>query len=246
MKIIGIIPARYASTRFPGKALAEIKGISMLQRVYEQAKKANCLSELIIATDDQRIVKHASSFGAKAIMTKTEYPSGTDRCFEAYQLNGKSYDYVINIQGDEPFLDPEQINSLGRICKGETEIATQMIKCNNADVLFDLGEVKITLNTKNEALYFSRNVIPFLKGKDQKIWHENHDYYRHVGMYAYRTDILEKITKLAPSALEKAESLEQLRWLENGYKIACAETTFDSHCIDTLEDIEKVLKLMKI
>ncbi len=245
MTIVGIIPARYSSTRFPGKPLVLINGKSMLQRVYEQAAKSN-LTEIIIATDDDRIKEHALSFGAKVIITKPEHPSGTDRCYEAYVLNNKNFDYVLNIQGDEPFLDPEQINSLVNECNGEVEISTQMIKCNSHDVLFDLGEVKIVLNTKNEALYFSRNVIPFIKGKDESEWHLHYNYFRHVGMYAYKVEVLEKITKLMPSELEKAESLEQLRWLENGFKIKCVETIYDSHCVDTPEDIEKVLKLMNI
>ncbi|MEO6306060.1 MAG: 3-deoxy-manno-octulosonate cytidylyltransferase, partial [Bacteroidia bacterium] len=212
MSIIGIIPARYASSRFPGKPLVEIKGKTMIQRVYEQASKANKLSRVIIATDDERIAKHCESFGAKVVITRVEHPSGTDRCFEAYQLNGEKFDHVLNIQGDEPFLDPEQINSLAVACKGDVEIATQMIKCANHAVLFDKGEVKIVLNPANEALYFSRSVIPAIKGKDEKEWHTHFNYYRHVGMYAYRTDILEKVTQLKPSALELAESLEQLRW----------------------------------
>lgn len=244
--IIGIIPARYASSRFPGKPLAQIKGKSMLQRVYEQTVKANLLNEVIIATDDKRIAEHANTFGAQVVMTKAEHPSGTDRCFEAYQLNGRTFDYVINIQGDEPFLDPEQINSLAQVCNGEVEIATQMIKTTNHEVLFDKGEVKIVLNTNNEALYFSRSVIPAIKNQAETEWHKHFNYFRHVGMYAYRSDILEKITRLQQSELEKAESLEQLRWLENGYKIKCVETTFDSHCVDTPEDIEKVLRLMNI
>ncbi|MCW3077873.1 MAG: 3-deoxy-manno-octulosonate cytidylyltransferase [Bacteroidetes bacterium] len=246
MSIIGIIPARYASSRFPGKPLVEIKGKSMLERVYTQAKKSSLLTEIIIATDDKRIEDHALSFGAKVVITKEEHPSGTDRCFEAYTLNGKQYDYILNIQGDEPFLDPEQINSLAEACNSDVQIATQMIKCTSYDVLFDKGEVKIILNSNKEALYFSRNVIPFIKNKEEKEWHLHYNYFRHVGMYAYRADILEKITLLAPSDLEKAESLEQLRWLENGFKIKCIETSFDSHCIDTPEDIDKVLKLMGI
>lgn len=246
MSIIGIIPARFASTRFPGKPLVEIKGKSMIQRVYEQAAKAGSLSSVIIATDDERIAKHCENFGAKVVITRAEHPSGTDRCFEAYQLNGQKFDHVLNIQGDEPFLDPEQINSLANACTKDVEIATQMIKCTDHAVLFDKGEVKIILNSNSEALYFSRNVIPFIKGKGEKDWHNYFDYYRHVGMYAYRTDILEKITALKPSALELAESLEQLRWLEHGYKIKCVPTNFDSHCIDTPEDIEKVIRLMNI
>lgn len=244
--VIGIIPARYASTRFPGKPLVQIKGKSMLQRVYEQTAKSKLLSEIIVATDDLRIAEHANTFGAKVVLTKAEHPSGTDRCYEAYQLNGKIVDYVINIQGDEPFLDPEQIDSLAAVCSSGVEIATQMIKCTSHEVLFDTGEVKIVLNTNNEALYFSRNVIPHIKGEAEKNWHNCFDYYRHVGMYAYRSDILEKITRLSPSLLEKVESLEQLRWLENGYKIKCIETAYDSHCVDTPEDIEKVIRLMNI
>jgi 3-deoxy-manno-octulosonate cytidylyltransferase (CMP-KDO synthetase) len=246
MSIIGIIPARYASTRFPGKPLIQINGKSMIQRVYEQAAKSKLMTKIIIATDDDRIAEHAKSFGAEVVITKAEHPSGTDRCFEAYQLNGQNFDYVLNIQGDEPFLDPEQIDSLAQGCAEDVEIATQMIKCTDHDVLFDKGEVKIILNSNKEAIYFSRNVIPFIKGKDEKEWHKHFDYYRHVGMYAYRTDILEKITQLKPSALELAESLEQLRWVEYGYKIKCIETSFESHCIDTPEDIEKVMRLMNI
>lgn len=246
MKILGIIPARYASTRFPGKPLIDIMGKSMLQRVYEQTGKSKKLSSVVIATDDERIATHAKSFGAKVVMTKTDHPSGTDRCFEAYKNTGEEFDYIINIQGDEPFIDPSQIDLLANICDGNTELATLMIKCNSHDVLFDRGEVKITLNTQNEALYFSRMVIPFIKGVDQNEWHKHFNYFRHVGMYAYRKDVLEKVTKLQPSSLEKAESLEQLRWLENGFKIKCAETLHDSHCIDTPEDVEKVIKLMGI
>lgn len=244
--ILGVIPARYASTRFPGKPLVDIRGMSMLQRVYTQAKKARLLSEVVVATDDQRIAQHATAFGAGVVITAATHPSGTDRCYEAYQLNGKKYDYVINIQGDEPFLDPEQVDSLARACDGTTEIATQMIRCNNHEVLFDKGEVKIVLSAQREAMYFSRSVIPHIKGRDEKEWHHHFDYYRHVGMYAYRSDVLAKIAGLQPTALELAESLEQLRWLENGYKIKCVETTFDSHCVDTPEDIDKVLRLMNI
>lgn len=244
--ILGIIPARYASSRFPGKPLASIKGKTMLQRVYEQAKKAKRLTDVLIATDDDRIAAHCKEIGAPFVITRPDHPSGTDRCYEAYQLYGKTLDYVLNIQGDEPFLDPEQIDSLAAICNGETEIATQMIKCSDPEVLFDMGEVKIALSSQKEALYFSRSVIPSVKNIDPKEWHKHADYYRHVGMYAYRVDILEKICQLKPSALELAESLEQLRWLENGYRIKCVETSFDSHCVDTPEDIEKVLRLMNI
>jgi 3-deoxy-manno-octulosonate cytidylyltransferase (CMP-KDO synthetase) len=246
MSVIGIIPARYASTRFPGKPLADINGRSMLRRVYEQAMLAQSLDEVIVATDDARIEQHAASFGAKTVLTNSEHPSGTDRCYEAYMAHGKKYDYVVNIQGDEPFIDPEQINELARACDGHAEIVTQMIRCTTTDVLFDKGEVKIVLNDKKEALYFSRNVIPYQKNVAESEWHKHFDYFRHVGMYAYRTDILERICHLKVSSLEKAESLEQLRWLENGYRIRCVETNYDSHCVDTPDDIGKVLRLMNI
>ncbi len=244
--ILGIIPARYASSRFPGKPLIEILGKTMIQRVYEQAKKSTLLSEVIVATDDERIFKHVESFGGKAVYTSENHPSGTDRCYEALNNYGKKYDYIINIQGDEPFIDPSQIDLLANVCDGYTELATLMIGVDSHEVLFDIGEVKITLNKNNEALYFSRMVIPFIKGKPQNEWHLYHSYFRHVGMYAYRNDILEQVTKLEPSSLENAESLEQLRWLENGFKVKCALTNFDSHCIDTPEDIEKVVRLMKL
>ncbi|MDZ4665959.1 MAG: 3-deoxy-manno-octulosonate cytidylyltransferase [Bacteroidota bacterium] len=245
MSIIGIIPARFASSRFPGKPLAMIDGKTMLQRVVEQSKKATLLTELVVASDDARIEAHCKEIGIKCIITSADHPSGTDRCYEAYKLSNSKSTYIINIQGDEPFLHPEQINSLAKVCDGTAELATQMIKCNTYEMLADTGEVKIVLNEHKEALYFSRSIIPFIKNETPENWHLKHDYYRHVGMYAYRADILDKISKLPVSFLEKAESLEQLRWLENGFKIKCAETTYESHCIDTPEDIEKVLKLMK-
>ena len=242
--IIGIIPARYASTRFPGKPLIDIQGKSMIQRVYEQASKSKMLDKVVVATDDARIKEHVATFGGEVVMTREDHPSGTDRCWDALQQVDGNYKYVINIQGDEPFIDPQQIDSLALTLDGTTELATQMIPVDSHEILFDIGEVKIVLNEDMEALYFSRMVIPFIKGVDQSEWHKHHNYYRHVGMYAYRTDVLEAVTKLSVSSLEKAESLEQLRWLEKGYKIKCVVTTFDSHCIDTPEDVEKVLKLM--
>ncbi len=243
--IAGIIPARYASTRFPGKSLLDIRGKSMIQRVYEEASKSKSLDTLVVATDDERILKHVHSFGGKAVMTGLNHPSGTDRCLEALlQLEG-DYQYVINIQGDEPFINPAQIDELAAILKdGTVELATQMIPVSTHEELFDMGEVKIVLNDKMEALYFSRMVIPYIKGVAQTEWHQHFTYYRHVGMYAYRKDILEKITRLPVSSLEQAESLEQLRWVEHGYKIKCAITRFESHCIDTPGDVEKVMRRM--
>ncbi len=243
--IVGIIPARYASTRFPGKPLIDIQGKSMIQRVYEQAVKCTFLKKVVVATDDERIAQHVRMFGGEVVMTAMHHPSGTDRCWDALQQLGGEYKYVINIQGDEPFIETAQIDELAiALQDGNTELATQMIPVSSHDMLFDKGEVKIVLNDKNEALYFSRNVIPFIKGVEEQYWHLHHTYYRHVGMYAYRKDILEKITKLPVSALEKAESLEQLRWLENGFRIKCVPTKYESHCIDTSEDVDKVLQLM--
>ncbi len=245
--IAGIIPARFASTRFPGKPLIDIRGKSMIQRVYEQAAKSKLLATVVVATDDDRIAAHVKSFGGTAVMTASHHASGTDRCQDALQQLDSNIQYVINIQGDEPFIEPAQIDELATALQdGTTELVTQMIAVDRHEILFDKGEVKIVLNSNNEALYFSRNVIPFIKGVDKKNWHLHHTYYRHVGMYAYRKDILEKITRLPVSALEKAESLEQLRWIENGFKIKCIPTKFESHCIDTAEDIPKVLRLMEL
>ncbi|SDM07406.1 3-deoxy-manno-octulosonate cytidylyltransferase [Siphonobacter aquaeclarae] len=248
--ILGIIPARYASTRFPGKPLIDIQGKSMIQRVYEAAKASALLSDVVVATDDIRIREHVEAFGGKAVMTREDHPSGTDRCQEALLRwqeahPGETAQYVVNIQGDEPFLDPAQIDELAAALDGTVELATQMIQVHTAEALHDPGEAKIVLNAAREVLLFSRQAIPYLRNVAPEEWHLHHVYYRHVGMYAYRTDILEAITRLAPSSLEKAESLEQLRWLEAGYSIKVVETQYDSHCIDTEEDVEKVLKLLQ-
>ncbi len=243
--ILGIIPARFASTRFPGKALIDIQGKSMIQRVYEQAAKSKNLAKVVVATDDERIADHVQKFGGECVLTHSDHASGTDRCFEALKKIKGNYESVMNIQGDEPFINPAQIDLLAQtLNQPDTELATLVIPVDSHELLFSDGEVKVVLNAKMEALYFSRMVIPFIKGVEQKLWHKQFPYYRHVGMYAYRNDILEKITKLKPSLLEKAESLEQLRWLENGYRIKTAVTLHESHCIDTPEDLERVLKLV--
>ena len=252
--IAGIIPARYASTRFPGKPLVMIEGKSMIHRVYDQAAKSNVLDRLVVATDDERIARHVRDFGGEVVITAAYHQSGTDRCAEAAQKLGITLSsggsggeaYIINIQGDEPFIDPSQFDTLATVLKdGTTEIATLIVPVDNKDVLFDAGEAKVLLNPKMEAIYFSRSAIPYLKDVPFEEWHLRRAYYRHAGLYAFRPDILWQITKLAVSSLEKAESLEQLRWIEAGYKIKCAITHHDSHGIDTPEDIEKVLKLMK-
>ena len=243
--IVGIIPSRYASSRFPGKPLINLNGKTMIQRVYEQASASRHLQKVVVATDDKRIFDHVQSFGGNVVMTATNHPSGTDRCREALQHLKDEYRYVINIQGDEPLIDPMQIDELGLLLNDESiELATQMIKVKTYEELVDRKEVKIVLNTKNEALYFSRQPIPFIKDMEESQWHLHHSYYRHVGMYAYRSDILDKITKLPVSALEKAESLEQLRWIENGFMIKCVTTKFESICVDTPGDADKVRNLL--
>ena len=242
--IIAIIPARYASTRFPGKPLADIMGKSMIRRVYEQTKKASLISRVVVATDDERIASHVRAFDGEVVMTSADHRSGTDRCHEAFQLLGYHYENIINVQGDEPFIDPVQINMLAEVLQdGKTELATLIAKVNRPGILTDIGEVKVVLNEKGRALYFSRQTIPFLQNVPVAEWHLHHQYYYHVGMYAYRADVLDKISKLKVSSLEKAESLEQLRWMENGYSITCALTGIDSYCIETPEDINKVLHI---
>jgi 3-deoxy-manno-octulosonate cytidylyltransferase (CMP-KDO synthetase) len=243
--IVAIIPARFASTRFPGKPLVDIMGKSMIQRVYEQTQKATLIDKVVIATDDERIAEHANTFNAEVVMTSPNHPSGTDRCWEALNKLDTKFDYVINVQGDEPFIDPRQIDTLAEVLQNKTtELATLIAKVNRPDILTDIGEVKVVINSLNEALYFSRQPIPYLREVPPADWSTHHQYYNHVGMYAYRTDILKKITRLPVSSLEKAESLEQLRWLENGFSIKCALTDIDSYCIETPEDIAKVLRII--
>jgi len=216
MKILGIIPARYASSRFPGKPLVDMLGQTMIQRVYNQVKKSKKLSQVVVATDDKRIYDHVLSFGGNAVMTSENHPSGTDRCFEALKKSNAKFDFAINIQGDEPFIDPNQIDLLCSSITEKTELATLIQKIATPEQLNSPGEAKVVINHLQEAIYFSRSPIPFVQKAEQKDWLSKTTFYRHVGLYAYRSDILEKITQLSPSLLEKAESLEQLRWIENG------------------------------
>lgn len=241
MKILGIIPARYQSTRFPGKVLVDIKGKSMVQRVYEQASKSTLLSKIVVATESQEVKKHVESFGGEAVLTSDNHASGTDRCFEALSLQNESYDYVVNIQGDEPFISPNQIDELASLLDGKVELATLIKKITTSAELFNYGEVKTVFNTKMEALYFSRQPIPYGRNEGEMEWLTHRDYYKHIGIYAYRSDTLDQVSKLSVSDLEKAESLEQLRWLENGLKIKLAFTEHESVCIDTKEDLDSVL-----
>jgi 3-deoxy-manno-octulosonate cytidylyltransferase (CMP-KDO synthetase) len=245
IKIIGIIPARYASTRFPGKPLADLGGQSMIERVYKQVKKAKSLNKVVVATEHELIYNHVKSFGGEVCMTSENHPSGTDRCYEALMLEKEEYDYAINIQGDEPFIQSDQIDLLASYLDGQTELATLIKKIDTYEQLNSASEVKVTFNTQNEALYFSRAIILFIQKVDPAEWLSHYEFYKHVGMYAYRTDVLQAITKLALSPLEKVESLEQLRWLENGFKIKVAKTTVETMCVDTPEELEIAKKILQ-
>ena len=240
MKILGIIPARYASSRFPGKPLVDIAGKSMIQRVYEQAKKCDDLSEVIVATDDDRIFDHVSAFGGLAVMTSADHASGTDRCAEVASQHPE-YEVIINIQGDEPYIDPEQITKLAAcFTDADTQIATLIKKMNSVAELLNFNSPKVIINKRAEAIYFSRTALPHVRGQEPKEWLSHFTYFKHIGIYGYRADILQQITKLPISSLEKAESLEQLRWIENGYRIKVAETELETHAIDTPEDLERL------
>lgn len=240
-QILGLIPARYASSRFPGKPLADIGGKPMIQRVYEQASKI--LPYVYVATDDQKIENAVKAFGGRVVMTSETHQSGTDRCAEAIikvqnELK-KNFDAVINIQGDEPFISPVQIELLASaFLKPQTEIATLVKVADNKQDLFNPNKPKVVISAQGNALYFSRSPIPYLRGVDEAEWHLKHKFYNHIGLYGYRSDILQQITKLDRGELEKCESLEQLRWLENGYTIAVMETKLESLSIDTPEDLE--------
>jgi len=221
-------------------------GQTMIQRVYNQVKKSKKLSRVVVATDDKRIYDHIVSFGGDACLTAENHPSGTDRCYEALKKQNEKFEFAINIQGDEPFIDPDQIDLLCSSLIEETELATLIQKIATLEQLNSPGEAKVVINHLHEAIYFSRSPIPYFQKAEQKDWLGKTTFYRHVGLYAYRSDILEKITRLSPSLLEQAESLEQLRWIENGFKIKTVETEMEeSICIDTPEDLEKALIILK-
>jgi len=243
MKILGIIPARYASTRFPAKALTKIEGMPMVFRTYSQALKAGSLDKVVIATDHEKIYYTVEKLGAQVVMTKETHPSGTDRCAEAMDLMQNNYDYVINIQGDEPFIQPGQIDELADLLDGKVELATLVTPVKNQDDLTNPGVMKVVINQAGFAMYFSREPIPHIRGVEKSEWIHHHRFYKHVCMYAYRVDILKKITQLPISSLEKAESLEQLRWLENNYQIKVGVTELTSISIDTPSDLQKALKI---
>lgn len=244
MKFIGIIPARYASTRFPGKPLAILGGKTVIQRVYE--KVAACLDTAYVATDDDRIFEHVRSWGGNVVMTRTDHKSGTDRIEEAIEKIGDGYDVVINIQGDEPFIDASQIQT---VCQcfddDDTQIATLGIRFRpEMDAIGNPNSPKIVVDNRGFAMYFSRSVIPFIRGKEQGEWPEQYPFMKHIGLYAYRREVLKAITALPQSSLEIAESLEQLRWLQNGYRIKVGETTLETIGIDTPEDLANAEKYL--
>jgi len=243
----GIIPARYASSRFPGKPLALIGTKSMIQRVYEQAAKS--LSLVYIATDDLRIFEAVTNFGGKAIMTSPDHMSGTDRCEEAVGAiiseTGRDVEVVINIQGDEPFIRPEQIDLLMNCFEdNRVEIATLVRKVEKGEDIFNPNQPKVVVNGEGDAIYFSRAAIPYLRDVGVESWTENHTYYKHIGLYAYRREVLRKLTALPRTPLEISESLEQLRWIENGFSIRTAVTRWESIGIDTPDDLERAKVLL--
>lgn len=242
MKIIGIIPARFASSRFPGKPLIDLKGKSMIQRVYEGASKSELLAEVVVATDDERIFKHVIDFGGKAIMTGEHHQSGTDRCGEV--ADSIFADVIINIQGDEPLIDYRQIDVLARAFENEkVQIASLMSPKISSEDLQNPNRIKVVVNQHNNALYFSRSAVPNhanYKGNAM----QDYPYRKHIGVYAYRSTVLKELVSLQPTILEKVESLEQLRWLYYGYSINMVETTIETPNIDVPEDVEKVLPFL--
>jgi 3-deoxy-manno-octulosonate cytidylyltransferase (CMP-KDO synthetase) len=242
MNILGLIPARYASTRFPGKPLA------MIQWVYERA--AAVFDNTFVATDDARIADSVKGFGGKFIMTKDTHQSGTDRCAEALDIAEKQtsvkFDVVVNIQGDEPFIQPEQLRKvISCFLDNDVQIATLVKPFTQGENVFNPNTPKVILNSRGFAIYFSRSAIPFIRNRENEQWLSSHTYYKHIGLYAYRSDVLREITKLPQSKLELAESLEQLRWIENGYKIKVEHTDLETLAVDSPEDLERVKEYAK-
>lgn len=246
LNFIGIIPARYASTRFPGKPLAMIGNMTMIERVWRQAKKV--LQQVYVATDDTRIYDTVKAFGGDVVMTSTNHHSGTDRCFEAYQTIGGNQDVIINIQGDEPFIQESQIIEIINCFNSpKTEIATLIRKFDPTkgfDALFDPNTPKVVFDKEMNAKYFSRSIIPYIRNHEHTQWLQKATFYTHVGMYAYRSNTLAEITTLPQSQLELAESLEQLRWIENGYNIKVGITNCETIGIDTPQDLQRAIALL--
>ncbi len=249
MNFLGIIPARYRSSRFPGKPLVEIRGKTMIRHVYERASEA--LSVVVVATDDERIFREVERFGGRVVMTSPDHRSGTDRCAEALEIfrkdhPGKKIDAVINIQGDEPLIRPEQLQEVMTLFNDpDTAIATLVHEHHGLSEIVNPNAVKAVMDKHGRVLYFSRSPIPFQRDVPQEKWGKYFTYLIHIGMYAYRADVLREITRLEPSPLEKAESLEQNRWLENGYTIRAAISAYRNYSVDTPEDLERILHLFE-
>ncbi len=244
IRVVGIIPARYASTRFPGKPLALINGISMIERVYRQADACADITTVVVATDDQRIFEHVSGFGGRVVMTAEHHRSGTDRLGEAIQIlkkQGEVFDIAVNIQGDEPFIRPEQISKvIGLFNKPETEIATLIKLIETSEDIFNPNVVKVVADAKGKALLFSRSSIPYFRGVPEVDWLFKCQHFKHIGIYAYLTSTLSKLVELKPVPLEEAESLEQLRWLWHGYAIYTEITDIETTGVDTPDDLSKL------
>ena len=244
MKFIGLIPARYASTRFPGKPLALLAGKPVIQHVYEQASKV--LDAVYVATDDERIYNKVKEFGGKAVMTSTEHHSGTDRIEEALQKVGGNFDVVVNIQGDEPFIQKSQIETLCKCFNNKiTQISTLGKPFESIEAVENPNSPKIVIDNNGYAMYFSRSIIPFIRGVEKNEWLKKHTFLKHLGIYAYRANVLNEITKLPQSELELAESLEQLRWLQNGYKIKVGLTDAETVGIDTPDDLRRAEEFIR-
>ena len=238
MKFMAIIPARYASTRYPGKPLAILGGKTVIQRVYEQVKSV--LDDVYVATDDDRIYNTVTDFGGKAVMTRADHKSGTDRIEEAAEKIGLDADVIINVQGDEPFIQPSQIKTLMQLFDApETQIGTLGKPFESIDAVENPNSPKIVTDNRGFALYFSRSTIPYIRGKERDRWFGEYPFLKHLGVYAYRREVLAEVTKLPMSSLEKAESLEQLRWLQNGYRIRVGLTDIETVGIDTPEDLTR-------
>jgi 3-deoxy-manno-octulosonate cytidylyltransferase (CMP-KDO synthetase) len=245
MKILGIIPSRYESSRFPGKPLIDIAGKSMIQRVYEQSLKSKLINELVVATDDQRIFDHVEGFGGNVMMTSNTHTSGTDRCGEVVEKYS-DFDIVINIQGDEPLIRPEQLDELLTAFKNsDVKLATLIKKMTSIEDILNPNRIKVVLDKDKNGVYFSRSPIPFIANTDKEQWLTKACFWKHIGIYAWRSDVLSKIIALPKTELEQQESLEQLRWVYNGYKITTVETEIETPNIDAPEDLKKVLSLLK-
>lgn len=247
MKFIAIIPARYASTRFPAKPLAMLGGKRVIERVYEQV--AGVLDDAVVATDDERIFDAVRAFGGKVEMTSTAHRSGTDRCWEAYCKQGGEFDVVVNVQGDEPFIQPSQLEALKHCFDNENIDIATLVKpfepSDGIEALENPNSPKVVLDSEGCAIYFSRSVIPYLRGIEREKWLTEHTFYKHIGIYGFRTDVLRAVTALPQSTLERAESLEQLRWLENGYKIGVGISNVETIGIDTPEDLSRAEEFLR-